>query len=102
MNRQNKQFNIYVRAPYTPSQTWMKITLLVHTLNELRFFIPQICQFPFTYLNVTHHECTYDDHNAPWCSITVDDAGNYDGLWGECDLGPNTKCSGDSLVRGLF
>ncbi|XP_078357486.1 binder of sperm protein homolog 2-like [Oculina patagonica] len=42
------------------------------------------CAFPFVYNGQTYYQCTSDDWDRPWCSLTA----NYDqdGQWGNCGV----------------
>ena len=45
--------------------------------------------FPFHYNAVMYYTCTYQDHDKPWCSITMNF--DRDGVWGEC-IGTAVLC----------
>ena len=51
----------------------------------------ELCVFPFIYNSVEYSHCTGVDHNVNWCSVEVDDSGQYvQDKWGNC----GSMCSG--------
>ena len=51
------------------------------------------CTFPFKYQGATYDTCTLAEYSLAWCATSVDHAGNYQGLWGNC--GPNCPINDD-------
>ena len=57
------------------------------------------CVFPFTYLGVTHSQCTYSDSPTPWCATQTDSEGAVvTNKWGDCQVSSLSSCQTESLT----
>ena len=65
-----------------------KLSVLEFQANGFLLFL-QACQFPFIWKEHVYSACTIDNHNVPWCAISVDQSGVLKS-WGNC----TQKCPG--------